>query len=101
MKLILNVIANVALLVIAMDFVKKTYQYTKHKHLLNFEQWGFLLTSIVMGGCAIANLILKSNPFFSEVFQNLSLVMFLFILLKTPKSIANILEDEQPKKYSA
>ena len=101
MKLILNVIANVALLVIAFDFVRKTYLYSKHNHLLNVEQWGFLLTSILMGGCAIFNLILKSSPFFSEVFQNISLALFLYILLKTPKSIANILEDEQPKKHSA
>lgn len=101
MKLILNVLANIALAVIAIDFVRKSFRYMHVHHWLRFEQWGFILASALMGGCAIMNLILKSNPFYSEVFQNLSLVMFLFILLKTPKSIATILEDEPAKKHSA
>lgn len=93
-KLIFNLIANVALVVMAIHFVSKFYRYVKHGGYVTLQEWIFMLTCIVIGGCSITNLVMKSNPIGSEVLQNVCLTIFLYILLREPKNIANILDDD-------
>ena len=93
MRLVLNVLAHLSIVVVAVDFLMKAYKHSI-VHKLNNEQLLFVGSILFLGICSTLNLVIKSIPIFSEVFQNISVALFLIILARNPLQLPNIIKDE-------